>query len=101
MFVREGFVVLTKAQVRELLAEVEAAHRAAFEEGYLAAEEEYEHAFDAGYNEGYADATDEYGDDYDDGYAEGHEAGYLSAAEDAAFSETPKIHSWVEGEQIG
>lgn len=113
MFEREEFVILTKAQVRELLAEVEQVASEAFIEGTKvgradaeegAAQEAFDAGYEQGYNDGHADAADEYGDDYDDGYAEGYEAGHieaeLRAAEAAAFEEEPRIHSWVEGEQI-
>lgn len=117
MFEREGFVVLTIAQVKRLMGEIkevtEGAHVAGFKEGWQAAEEAELEAFDAGYERGYSDGhtdgymegTDEFGDDWDEGYAEGHEAGFIEAelrcAENAAFEETPRIHSWIEGETLG
>lgn len=117
MIEREGFVVMTLAQARELLSEVEQVANEAFQAGTKAGYEDgkecaAQEAFDAGYEQGYSDGhadgymegTDEFGHDWAAGYAEGHEAGYIEAelrcAEAAAFEEEPRIHSWVEGEQI-
>jgi flagellar biosynthesis/type III secretory pathway protein FliH len=80
MFEREGFVILTLAQIRELLAEVDQVEEGAYDAGY---EDGHAQGYDAGYNEGAADS-------YDDGYTDGFEDGASYARAEAEFRAAEK-----------
>jgi flagellar biosynthesis/type III secretory pathway protein FliH len=108
------YLILSKEQAKELLAEVEAMVQEAFQAGCkvgygdkaeandIAEADAYDQGYDdgkaSGYDEGYNDGA---ADSYDDGYEDGRAEAELRAAEDAAyrdaFEEQPRIHAWTEG----
>jgi flagellar biosynthesis/type III secretory pathway protein FliH len=90
MFAREGFVILTLAQIRELLADVDQVALGAFEDGCRKAQEDTDAAYDQGYEHGHAQGYDEgyhegAGDAYDDGYEDGKSEAEAHAAEQVMF----------------
>lgn len=96
MFEREGFIILTAAQIRELLAEVDAAASDAFIEGTkvgfadakdgeaMNADDAYDQGYTDGHSQGYDEGyTDGAGGAYDDGYTDGYTDGYQDGADGA------------------
>lgn len=79
----QDFIVLTLAQVRELLSDVEVKVDEAYNEGF---DHGLAHGEEAGFSEGVADGYDEgYEDGFADGAAEERHDAMLRAAEKAAF----------------
>jgi flagellar assembly protein FliH len=88
----QDFIVLTLAQVRELLADVDAkvedARREGYDEGNEAGYEVgFEHGSAQGYDDGFANGVaDGYDDGFEDGGAYERAEAEFRAAEQAAFS---------------
>jgi flagellar assembly protein FliH len=88
----QDFIVLTLAQVRELLADVDAKVEAARREGYDEGNEAgyevgFEHGSAQGYDDGFANGVaDGYDDGFEDGEAYAAAEAEFRAAEQAAFS---------------
>lgn len=106
----QDYIVLTAAQVRELMAEIETQMQWVADEAFAkgckvgfadakdgeamnandAFDAGYDQGYDDGHHDGYGEGVEQFGDDYDEGYAEGYEDGFfeeveLRAAEKAAF----------------
>jgi hypothetical protein len=108
------YLILSKEQAKELLADIAAEVEEAFQAGVKVgrgdvaqlSDEQEADAYDTGYDDGKAIGYDEgyndgSADSYDDGYEDGKAEGELRAAEAAAYSdafdEPPRIHNWTEG----
>jgi hypothetical protein len=115
------YLILSKEQAKELMAEIKSLAEEAFKQGVLVgrgdvaqlSDEQEADAYDAGYEDGNSEGYDEgyshgSGDSYDEGYTDGYNEGYsaaeISAAEAAAygeaFEEQPRVHEWHEGTQV-
>jgi flagellar biosynthesis/type III secretory pathway protein FliH len=111
------YLILSKEQAKELVAEVEALVEEAFQSGVAVgrgdvaqlSDEQEADAYDTGYDDGKAIGYDEgyndgAADSYDDGYEDGRAEAEVRAAEAAAygdaFDEPPRIHNWIEGQRF-
>jgi hypothetical protein len=101
----QDFIILTREQIRELMAEVDEVMTEAYNEGFehgraQGADEGFSEGVADGYDEGYEDGrSDSNSDSYNEGYHDGYDAAVVCAAEDAAFSEPPRPGR-AEGERL-
>jgi flagellar biosynthesis/type III secretory pathway protein FliH len=86
----QDFIVLTLAQVRELLADVEAKADEAYDAGF---EHGHRQGYDEGFNDGVADGYD---DGFDDGAAYEREELAFRTAEKAAYEEAHRGGGWSD-----
>ena len=108
------YLILSKEQAKELLAEINELVEEAFQQGVAVGRDDVAEdmdrkeadAYDAGHDDGRALGYDEgynhgSADSYDDGYEDGRAEAEIRAAEEAAygaaFEEEPRIHAHLEG----
>jgi flagellar biosynthesis/type III secretory pathway protein FliH len=89
----QDFIVLTLAQVRELLADVDAKVEEAFQHGIAVGRgDAAEGAYNAGFNDGEAQGFEQgFNDGVADGYDEGYEDGYAEGYGDGFDQKQPRV----------